>query len=59
VATAAVRAAARTGTEVTPTSVAGPEPGQWGSWARLLRRRPSEIPTPEEAEEAAEEPVAG
>jgi hypothetical protein len=57
VATAAVRAAARTGTEVRPTEVSGAE--TWGSWARLLRRRPSEIPTPEQAEEAAEEPVAG
>jgi len=57
VATAAVRAAARTGTEVRPTEVSGVE--TWGSWARLLRRRPSEIPTPEQAEEAAEQPVAG
>jgi lysophospholipase L1-like esterase len=59
VATAAARAAARTGTEVTPTEVSGSDTGPWGPWARLLRRRPPGIPTPEEAEEAAEEPVAG
>ena len=59
VATAAVRAAARTGTEVRPTEVSGSDTGPWGPWARLLRRRPTEMPTPEEAEEAAEEPVAG
>jgi hypothetical protein len=44
---------------VRPTEVRGSETGPWGPWARLLRRRPPEIPTPEEAEEAAEEPVAG
>jgi lysophospholipase L1-like esterase len=59
VASAAARAASRTGTEVRPTEVSGSETGPWGPWARLLRRRPPEIPTPEEAEEAAEEPVAG
>jgi lysophospholipase L1-like esterase len=59
VASAAARAASRTGTEVTPTEVSGSDTGPWGPWARLLRRRPTEMPTPEEAEEAAEEPVAG
>jgi lysophospholipase L1-like esterase len=59
VATAAARAAARTGTEVRPAEVSGSDTGPWGPWVRLLRRRPPEIPTPDEAEEAAEEPVAG
>ncbi len=59
VATAAARAAARPGTEVRPTEVSGSDAGPWGAWARLLRRKPPEIPTPEQAEEAAEEPVAG
>ena len=59
VATAAARAANRPGTEVRATEVPGSGTGQWGQWAKLLRRRPTEIPTPEEAEEAAEETVAG
>jgi lysophospholipase L1-like esterase len=59
VATAAARAASRPGTEVRPTEVRGSDVGPRGPWARLLRRRPPEIPTPDEAEEAAEASVAG
>jgi lysophospholipase L1-like esterase len=59
VATAAARAANRPGTEVVATEVRGSDTGPWGPWARLLRRRPTEMPSPEEAEKAAEEPVAG
>lgn len=59
VATAAVRAANRPGTEVRATEVRGSDAGPRGPWARLLRRRPTGIPTPDQAEKAAEEPVAG
>ena len=59
VARAAARAASRPGTEVQPAEVRGSDTGPWGPWALLRRRRPPEIPTPEEAEEAAEAPVAG
>ena len=59
VARAAARAARRPGTEVQPTEVRGSGTGPRGPWALLRRRRPPEIPTPDEAEEAAEEPVAG
>ena len=59
VARAAARAASRPGTEVQPTEVRGSDTGPWGPWALLRRRRPPEIPTPEQAEEAAEAPVAG
>jgi lysophospholipase L1-like esterase len=54
VAEAAARAASRTGTEVQPAEVRGSDSGPWGPWALLRRRRPPEIPTPEEAEESAE-----
>jgi lysophospholipase L1-like esterase len=57
VAQAAARAASRTGTEVQPTEVRGSDTGPWGAWALLRRRRPPEIPTPEQAEEAAEAQV--
>ena len=42
----------RTGTEVQPTEVRGSESGPRGPWARLRRRRPLEIPTAEQADEA-------
>jgi lysophospholipase L1-like esterase len=53
VAKAAARAAGRTGTEVQPTEVRGAVNDRRGPWARLRRRRPPEIPTPEQADEAA------
>jgi lysophospholipase L1-like esterase len=53
VAKAAARAAGRTGTEVQPTEVGGQETGPRGPWARLRRRRPPEIPTPSQADQAA------
>ena len=59
VAQAAARAANRPGTEVRATEVRGSETGPRGPWALLRRRRPSELPTPEEAERAAEAPIAG
>jgi lysophospholipase L1-like esterase len=59
VARAAARAANRPGTEVQPTEVRGSGTGPRGPWALLRRRRPPEIPTPAEAGEAAEAPVAG
>jgi lysophospholipase L1-like esterase len=59
VARAAARAASRPGTEVQPAEVRGSDTGPWGPWALLRRRLPPEIPTPEQAEEAAEAPVAG
>jgi hypothetical protein len=40
------------------TEVAGSHAGPRGPWALLRRRRPQELPTPDEAE-AAEVPVAG
>jgi lysophospholipase L1-like esterase len=52
VAQAAARAANRPGTEVQATEVRGSDTGPWGPWALLRRRRPPEIPTPEQAEEA-------
>ena len=58
VAQAAARAASRPGTEVQATEVRGSETGPRGPWALLRRRRPSELPTPEEAERAAEAPIA-
>ncbi|MCZ2858104.1 SGNH/GDSL hydrolase family protein [Blastococcus sp. VKM Ac-2987] len=62
VARAAARAANRPGTEVQAAEVAGSETGPWGPWALLRRRRPTEVPTPEQAEPAEAEaasPVAG
>jgi lysophospholipase L1-like esterase len=58
IAEAAARAASRTGTEVQPTDVRA-DGGRRGPWVLLRRRRPPEIPTPEQAEESAESPVAG
>ena len=58
IAEAAARAASRTGTEVQPTDVHA-DRGRRGPWVLLRRRRPPEIPTPEQAEESAEAPVAG
>jgi lysophospholipase L1-like esterase len=55
VARAAARAASRTGTEVRPAEVRGSDSGPWGPWALLRRRRPREIPTPEQAEQSAEQ----
>jgi lysophospholipase L1-like esterase len=52
IARAAAKAAGRTGTEVQPTEVRGAEQGPRGRWARLRRRRPPDIPTPEQADEA-------
>jgi hypothetical protein len=52
VAQAAARAAGRPGTEVQATAVRGEETGPWGPWARLRRRRPPEIPTPEQVDAA-------
>jgi lysophospholipase L1-like esterase len=52
VARAAARAAGRTGTEVQATEVRGSETGPRGPWARLRRRRPPDIPTPDQAERA-------
>ena len=57
VAQAAAKAAGRSGTEVQPTEVRGQETGPRGPWARLRRRRPPEIPTAEQADEAASAPV--
>ncbi len=54
VARAAARAAGRTGTEVQATAVRGSDTGPRGPWARLRRRRPPDLPTPEQAEHAAE-----
>jgi lysophospholipase L1-like esterase len=59
VADAAARAASRPGTEVRATEVQGADAGPRGSWASLLRRRPTEILTPEQAEEAVEEATEG
>ncbi|MGY1615797.1 SGNH/GDSL hydrolase family protein [Geodermatophilus sp. SYSU D00691] len=59
VAQAAARAASRPGTEVQPTEVRGSDTGPRGPWALLRRRRPTELPTPEQAQEAAETPVGG
>ncbi|HYH24663.1 MAG TPA: SGNH/GDSL hydrolase family protein, partial [Blastococcus sp.] len=60
VARAAARAANRPGTEVTATEVGGSDTGPRGPWALLRRPRPTEVPTPEQAERAeteAEAPV--
>jgi lysophospholipase L1-like esterase len=54
VAQAAARAASRTGTEVQPAEVRGSDTGPRGPWALLRRRRPTDMPTPEQMEEAAE-----
>lgn len=59
VASAAARAANRPGTEVRATEVHGSDVGPRGSWASLLRRRPPEILSPGQAEEAVEEATEG
>jgi lysophospholipase L1-like esterase len=59
VAQAAARAAGRTGTEVQATEVRGEDSGPRGPWARLRRRRPPEIPTPDEMQETADSGVPG
>ncbi|TFV52972.1 SGNH/GDSL hydrolase family protein [Blastococcus sp. TF02A-35] len=55
VARAAARAANRPGTEVQATEVAGSDTGPRGPWALLRRPRPTDVPTPEEAERAETE----
>ncbi|WP_232796920.1 SGNH/GDSL hydrolase family protein [Blastococcus atacamensis] len=55
VARAAARAASRPGTEVQATEVAGSDTGPRGPWALLRRPRPTDVPTPEEAERAETE----
>ncbi|SFL21848.1 SGNH/GDSL hydrolase family protein [Geodermatophilus ruber] len=57
VAQAAVRAAGRTGTEVQATEVRGSDTGPRGPWARLRRRRPPDLPTPDQAERAEQTTV--
>ncbi|MCW2678406.1 MAG: Lysophospholipase L1-like esterase [Modestobacter sp.] len=59
VAQAAARAAGRTGTEVQATEVRGEESGPRGPWARLRRRRPPEIPVPDEVQETVDSGVQG
>jgi lysophospholipase L1-like esterase len=59
VAEAAARAASRTGTEVQPAEKRGSDTGPRGPWALLRRRRPTDLPTPEEMEESAETIVVG
>jgi hypothetical protein len=59
VAQAAARAANRPGTEVQGAEVGGSHAGPRGPWALLRRRRPPELPTPDQAEEAAEVSVPG
>jgi lysophospholipase L1-like esterase len=60
VAQAAARAANRPGTEVQGAEVAGAQAGPRGPWALLRRRRPPELPTPHEVEDAeAARDIAG
>ena len=59
VAEAAARAASRTGTEVLPTERRGSDTGPRGPWALLRRRRPTDLPTPEQMEESAEAAPVG
>jgi lysophospholipase L1-like esterase len=59
VARAAARAASRTGTEVQPAEVRGSDTGPRGPWALLRRRRPTDLPTPEQMEESAEASTVG
>jgi lysophospholipase L1-like esterase len=56
---AAVRAANRTGTEVQPTDVRGKDAGPRGPWVLLRRRKPTDLPTPEQMEESAEASAVG
>ncbi len=57
VATAAARAASRTGSEVQPAEVPGPGTEPWVGWALLRRRRPPEITAVEQAATAHQEPA--
>jgi hypothetical protein len=57
VASAAARAASRTGSEVQPADVPGTDSGYWGGWALLRRRRPPEITAVEQVEPVQQEPV--
>lgn len=59
VAQAAAKAAGRTGTEVQATEVRGQETGPRGPWARLRRRRPPELPSPEQAQDMADSARSG
>jgi lysophospholipase L1-like esterase len=59
VAQAAARAVNRPGTEVQGAEVGGAQAGPRGPWALLRRRGPQEMPTPDQAEEAAEVGIAG
>jgi len=59
VAQAAARAASRTGTEVQPAEKRGSDTGPRGPWALLRRRRPTDLPTPEQMEESAETTPVG
>src|SRR3954451_20746153 len=54
VAPGAPGAASRTGTEVQPAEKRGSDTGPRGPWALLRRRRPTDLPTPEQMEESAE-----
>ncbi|TYP86251.1 SGNH/GDSL hydrolase family protein [Blastococcus xanthinilyticus] len=58
VARAAARAVNRPGTEVQPAAVAGSGTGPRGPWALLRRRRPTDMPTPDQAERAEASPTA-
>ena len=57
VASAAARAASRTGSEVQPAEVPGPGAEPWAGWALLRRRRPPEIAAVEQAVPAQQEPA--
>ena len=59
VARAAARAANRPGTEVQAAEVGGSDTGPWGPWALLRRRRPTEMPTPEQTERMETEAPVG
>jgi lysophospholipase L1-like esterase len=59
VAQAAARAASRTGTEVQPAEKRGSDTGPRGPWALLRRRRPTDLPTPEQMEESVEATPVG
>jgi len=54
---AAVRAASRPGTEITGAEVRGEATGRRGPWARLIRRRTSDVITPTPADAEHTEPA--
>jgi lysophospholipase L1-like esterase len=58
VASAAARAASRTGSEVQPAEVPGTSTEPWGGWALLRRRRPPGITAVEQAAAAQQEPAS-